>query len=1032
MKTFLLKLSCLSLLLGMMIVPVFAQGLDQNKRKTGLPVKVVPSQSHLPIVRFNANQQIAKATPFSPISVQHSNTPINADVRELVKDPATDLPIFFKADVPQISFKSASPLDQSIILAYQFLTDHKAMLKIDLPNSDFEVSDLHEDHLGMQHVKMAQYYQGLPVYGGEVYVHVDGQDEITFTGRYQPSFELPSIQPQLTEEVAIQAALADVSQYGEIQDFNPTWQKILDYTGPKVELIVFTDQSVLTRHRLAYHITVRPNVVGRYEYFVDANTGDILSHFDHTCHVGPTVGTALDLNNVSRSLGVFEDTDGTFYMLDAGVPMFTGSTNAFPADGSGFILTADMNNTPITNPSYFYLTANNANSWSKNAVSAHYNARVSYDYFRTTFNRSSINGQGGDIISFINVADDNGGGLDNAFWNGQAMFYGSGDQAFSPLAGALDVGGHEMSHGVIQETANLEYQGQSGALNESFADIFGVMIEDDPNDWQLGEDVTSTQFFPTGALRDMANPNNGGNSLSDNGWQPDHMDDIYTGTADNGGVHINSGIVNRAYYLYATAIGRAKAEQVFYRALTTYLTRSSQFLDGRFTVIKSAEDLHGVGSNEANQAASAFDQVGILDPNGGSSSNGGNDYEDDLNTNPGAEFIISNDVNPSDINTWYISDTSAQSFAAVSTRSPQTRISVTDNGQFGYFVGEDKHIYRLTLDANNPSETQLSSNPEWDNVAVSKDGSRLAAITTSIDTSIYVFNLTTNPISGTIFKLYNPTTATGGVNSGGVLYADAISWDVSGEYILYDALNRIPNSQGADLEYWDVGLLRAWDNASNSAGDGFIVKLFTNLPEGFSLGNAEFSKNSPYIIAFDYFNQVTQQVDVLGANIERGEVGTLVSNNPVLGYPSFSNKDTKVLLNDEFNNNFVLSVVDLQTDKINAQAAKTPLINFVRFGTWYATGSRDLSVSVGDVVEADGLVVYPNPSSGLVSIDIAEATGEYQFELINLQGQQIWKGKEHVVGGAALQLDLSKVARGSYFLNIHKDDESWIRKLMIQ
>jgi Zn-dependent metalloprotease len=87
----------------------------------------------------------------------------------------------------------------------------------------------------------------------------------------------------------------------------------------------------------------------------------------------------------------------------------------------------------------------------------------------------------------INVADDDGSSMGNAFWNGQAMFYGNGDGAFQPLARGLDVAGHEMSHGVIQSTANLEYQGESGALNESFADVFGVLIDRD--DWKIGEDV---------------------------------------------------------------------------------------------------------------------------------------------------------------------------------------------------------------------------------------------------------------------------------------------------------------------------------------------------------------------------------------------------------------------------------------------------------------------------------------------------------------------------------------------------------------
>ena len=109
----------------------------------------------------------------------------------------------------------------------------------------------------------------------------------------------------------------------------------------------------------------------------------------------------------------------------------------------------------------------------------------------------------------MNVPDeDDGSGLDNAYWNGKAMFYGNGATSFKPLAGAIDVAGHEMTHGVVQSTANLEYQGESGAINESIADIFGSMM--DPADWLIGEDVVKPGAFPGGALRSLQDPHNGG------------------------------------------------------------------------------------------------------------------------------------------------------------------------------------------------------------------------------------------------------------------------------------------------------------------------------------------------------------------------------------------------------------------------------------------------------------------------------------------------------------------------------------------
>jgi len=151
--------------------------------------------------------------------------------------------------------------------------------------------------------------------------------------------------------------------------------------------------------------------------------------------------------------------------------------------------------------------------------------------------------------------------------------YGEGDTDFRPLAGALDVSGHEMTHGVVGNSARLEYLGQSGAINESMVDVFGCAM--DPADWLIGEDVVLTSAFPTGALRSISDPHNGG--LNAPGYQPRTMAEYVAGSADSYGVHANSGIPNWAYYKFATAISRAHGEQIWYRALTTYLSKNSQW-----------------------------------------------------------------------------------------------------------------------------------------------------------------------------------------------------------------------------------------------------------------------------------------------------------------------------------------------------------------------------------------------------------------------------------------------------------------------
>jgi Zn-dependent metalloprotease len=286
------------------------------------------------------------------------------------------------------------------------------------------------------------------------------------------------------------------------------------------------------------------------------------------------------------------------------------------------------------------------NEWGlKAAVSAHYNAKITYDYFRTTFNRNSINGLGGNIISMVNVADEDGSSMANAFWNGQAIFYGNGGTKYEPLAGALDVAAHEIGHGVISNSANLEYIGQSGAMNESFADIFGSMVDRD--DWLMGEDVVKASHFPSGALRNMSDPHNGG-VKGNTYWQPAHMSEFVFGDQDNGGVHSNSGIINHAFYLFATAVGKDAAEKVFYRALTEYLTNTSQFIDLRIAVVQSASDLFESGSQEVISAGEAFDAVGIQeeDPI---------EVPNEYDVNPGEENLLIYNTDPAFTPTLYTS-----------------------------------------------------------------------------------------------------------------------------------------------------------------------------------------------------------------------------------------------------------------------------------------------------------------------------------------------------------------------------------------
>ena len=261
---------------------------------------------------------------------------------------------------------------------------------------------------------------------------------------------------------------------------------------------LWDDTADKTTH-LTYSMEISLSPLKRFDVFVDAETGAILRSTSKVCDFnGPATATATDLKGNSVLLNTYL-IGSTYYLLDASRAMFNLGQSTLPNRPVGGIQTLNANNTSSSNISYNQITSS-GNTWSSpTAVSAHNNGALAFVYYKNTFSRNSIDGNGGTISSFINVADDNGGSMENAYWNGQAMFYGNGGTTFFPLAKGLDVAGHEMTHGVVQSTANLEYQGQSGALNESFADIFGAMI--DRNNWKVGEDVCRPGAFASGALR---------------------------------------------------------------------------------------------------------------------------------------------------------------------------------------------------------------------------------------------------------------------------------------------------------------------------------------------------------------------------------------------------------------------------------------------------------------------------------------------------------------------------------------------------
>jgi Zn-dependent metalloprotease len=244
---------------------------------------------------------------------------------------------------------------------------------------------------------------------------------------------------------------------------------------------------------------------------------------------------------------------------------------------------------------------------------------TTYDFYASVFRRASIDGRGLRLDSTVHY----GTHFENALWNGRQMVYGHADgRIFTRFTASLDVIGHELTHGLTQYTAALGYHGQTGALNEHLSDAFGIMVKQfklgqsaSESDWLIGSGIFGPAVHGV-AVRSMAAP---GTAYDDpvlgRDPQPSHMRDYVTTTEDNGGVHINSGILNHGFYLAAQAIGGKTWEvpgRIWYVALTERLKPEADFADFVQATVDIAGQLYGNGGRVQRIVADAWSSVGLF------------------------------------------------------------------------------------------------------------------------------------------------------------------------------------------------------------------------------------------------------------------------------------------------------------------------------------------------------------------------------------------------------------------------------------
>ena len=869
-------------------------------------------------------------------------------------------------------------------IALAFIQANADLFRLDDSQSELRVISESRDHLGKAHVEFEQRYKGIPVWAQNIVVHLEGDGRLyAVNARYAPTpNQIDLSKLRISQEEAIRIAEANLSPASAMQSMDSLTRSLLHYQGPKATLYVWIDRDTQVPH-LVWHVETRPNIQDWMYSFVDAHSREIRQEYNNTQFDGPAVGSGTDLQGTLRSINVYQVT-GTYYMMDATRSIWQATQPDVIWDPRGALWTTDLHETNPKAPDLKQIISA-GNTWTDpTAVSAHYNVGVVFEYFRSTHGRQAIDGSGGTILSAIHCRDTSGAELDNAFWGGTMMVYGDGNIAFDPLGKALDVAAHEMGHGVTQNTVDLEYLFQSGALNESISDVWGCMVDRD--DWNLAEDIARPSYFPTGIMRNMADPHNGGAGLSDHGWQPAHMSEyqLLSEQQDHGGVHVNSGIPNHAAYLVGTAIGKDKLERIWYRILSAkLLNKQSNFCDMRSAAVQSATDLYGPSSSEVNAVKSAFDQVGIIEGCGGQLP-----PTDPPMITGGTEWIAVVNADGLDESLWIVSPEGSPLTAIqltpiqINTASGKP-FEVTTDGSAILFIAADYNIYGI--EPSGGQATQLTFDGLWWSLAISPDGSKIAVTKAAIDSAIHVLDLLT-PANSMSVQLYSPTTQDG-VNQYTTLYADVIEWDPNGQFLIYDAFNQIARDGTDSLLYWEVNIM--------DAGSAVITRLFPPQPEGVNIGNPSFAAKSASVFAFDYFDENLCAGKVMAGNLFTGELADLVLNGCNFGFPHYAPDGSELVFQSE-GPDALPALYRMPVDPSSLMQPTGPVTGYLldaQLPYWFVTGGI---TAVGDE-EEDAVPSsfsleqnYPNPfnSSTVISYSL-RMDADVRVDVFDILGRKL-------------------------------------------
>gem|GEM_PF-795228 len=447
----------------------------------------------------------------------------------------------------------------------------------------------------MEHRRYTQYYKDLEVFGGEIIKHLKQGRLVGINGEYYEIDDLETT-PLLTKEIAVDLLKSDLGKFN------------LTERAEESKLIIYPIKD--RDYRLAYRLVLEDGEIYSMTGIMSAKTGEVLLKYSNIQNDDLTIGIGIG---------------------------YHGDTYKFPAtlSNDAYWLYDEGSTRPVNQytynvlPGYFETDSDNYWDWDGVLVNVHAYEGYAYDYYYLMHGRKGLDNNNMDIEAVVHYLFES----DSAYWHPYYMRMYFCDPYYTTMqtGAGLDAVAHEYTHGVTQFSSNLQYENQSGSLNESFSDIMAAATEfywqQEGNgfnkaDWLIGEDLYPTYGY---FLRSLSNPNSKVDLL---GPDPCHLSQFYalpnTEAGDWGGVHKNSTIYSHAYYLLSvggtnlvslksvSGIGLEKATKIFYLAWIHWMTPTSNFWNAANYLLWSAAELYGSSSNEYAQTVKAMEAIGWI------------------------------------------------------------------------------------------------------------------------------------------------------------------------------------------------------------------------------------------------------------------------------------------------------------------------------------------------------------------------------------------------------------------------------------